>query len=78
MGDLLEADAYTVVEVLEFPVVRTHSNNPRYQYCDCDPNVGWMGHKDLVVTLGPNTGNAVVVVVNTRAMEVLKNDCFAL
>ena len=70
-GDLLEADTYTVVEVSEAVVVRMHSSDPKYWDCDCDPNVGWMGHEDLVVTLGPNTGNAVVVTVNTRAMEVL-------
>ena len=30
MGDLLEVDAYTVVEVLEAAAVWTHANNPRY------------------------------------------------
>ena len=40
--------------------------------------MGWMGHKDLMVALGPDISNAVVVVVNTRAMEVLQTDCFAL
>ena len=40
--------------------------------------MGQMGHKDLVVALGPNNGNTMVVTVNNRAMEVLKNDCFAL
>ena len=37
-----------------------------------------MGHKDLVIALAPNTSNEVVVVVDTRAIEVLKTDCFAL
>ena len=40
--------------------------------------MGQMGHKDLMVALGPDTSNTVVVVVDTRAMEVLKNDCSAL
>ena len=77
MGDLLEADIYTVVEVLE-AVVRTHSNDPKYRDCCCDPNMGWMGHEDLMVALPPNISNTVVVVVNTRAMEALKINYFAL
>ena len=79
-GDLLEADAYTVVEVLEAAAVRMHASDPKYRYCDCDPNVGRMGHEDLVVTLAPNTetSNVVVVVVGTRNMEILKTNCFAL
>ena len=40
--------------------------------------MGCMGHKDLMVGLGLDTSNVVVVVVDTRAMEVLQNDCFAL
>ena len=71
-GALLEADAYTVVEVSEAVAVRTHASDPKYQDCDCDPNMGLMGHEDLMVALVPNTSNAVVVVVNTRAMEVLE------
>ena len=71
MGDLLEADAYTVVKVSEAAAVRMHASDQRYRDCDCDPNMGWMGHEDLVVALGPDTSNAVVVVVNTRAMEFL-------
>ena len=78
MGDLLEVDAYTVVEVLEAAVVRMHASNQRYWYCDCDPNMGQMGHKDLVVALAPDTSKAVVVMVDNRAMEVLQTDCFAL
>ena len=75
---LLEAGMYTVVEVSDAAIVRTHASDQRYQYCDCGPNVGLMGHKDLMVALGPDTSNAVVVVVDTRAMEVLQNDCSAL
>ena len=40
--------------------------------------MGLMGHKDLIVALAPDNRTAVVVVVDTRAMEVLKTDCFAL
>ena len=69
MGDLLEVDAYTVVEVSEAVAVRMHSSYPKYRDCDCDPNVGQMGHEDLMVILVPSVSNAVVVVVNTR--EVL-------
>ena len=78
--DLLKAYAYTVVEVLEAVAVTMHSSDPKYRDCDCDPNVGLMGHKDLMVALGPNIdiSNAVVVVVGTRAMVVLQTDCFAL
>ena len=75
---LLEAGMYTAVEVSDAAMVRTHASDQRYQYCDCGPNVGLMGHEDLMVALGPDTSNAVVVVVDTRAMEVLQNDCFAL
>ena len=79
-GALLEADAYTVVEVSEAVVVRMHANVQRYHNCYCDPNVGLMGHEDLVVALAPktNTSNAVVVMVGTRAMEVLQNNNFML
>ena len=76
MGALLEVDTYTVVEVSEAVVVRTHSSDPKYRDCDCDPNVGRMGHQDLVVALGPNICNLIVVLVNTRATEVLKNNYF--
>ena len=31
-----------------------------------------MGYKDLMVALGPNTGNAVVVTINNKAIKVLK------
>ena len=34
MGDLLEADAYTVVEVSEAVVVRMHASDQRYRDCD--------------------------------------------
>ena len=77
-GDLLPADAYTVVEVLEAVAGRPHASNPRYQYCDCDPNMGLMGHEDLMVILGPNTSNIVVVMADTNIIEVLKIDCFTL
>ena len=68
---LLEVDTYTVVEVLEAAVVRMHSSDLKYQDCCCDPNMGWMGHEDLMVILAPNISNMVVVVVHTRFMEVL-------
>ena len=50
--------------------MRTHANDQRYRLCDYGPNVGLMGHKDLMVALGPDTSDAVVVVVDTRAIEV--------
>ena len=78
MGALLEVGMYTVVEVSEVAVVKTHASDQRYRYCDFDPNMGHMGHKDLMVTLVSDTSNVVVVVVDTRAMEVLKSDYFAL
>ena len=53
-------------------LVRMHSSDPKYQDCDCDPNGGLMGHEDLMVALAPDTSNSVVVVVDTRAMEVLQ------
>ena len=59
-----------MVEVLEAAAVRMHASDQRYRDCDCDPNVGLMGHGDLMVALGPDTSNAVVVAVNTRAMVV--------
>ena len=37
-----------------------------------------IGHKDLMVTLGPDTSNSVVVIVDTKAIEILQNDCSAL
>ena len=37
-----------------------------------------MGYEDLIVALGLDTNNAVVVIVDTRAIGVLKNDCSAL
>ena len=77
-GDLLEVDVYTVVEVLEAAVVRIHSSDPKYQDCCCNPNVGQMSHKDLMVILAPSIGNVVVVAVKTRATEVLKFFFFAL
>ena len=40
--------------------------------------MGLMAHKDLLVALVPDTYNIVVAVVDTRAMEVLQNDCFVL
>ena len=48
----------------------------RYRDCYCGPNVGLMGHKDLMVTLEPETSDAVVV--DTRSIEVLQNNCSAL
>ena len=67
-----------MVEVLEAAMVRMHYSDLKYRDCDCDPNVGLMGHKDLVVALGPDISNEVVVVVDTWAMEVLQTNCFAL
>ena len=32
--------------------------------------MGWMGHEDLIVALEPDTSNVVVVMVDTRAIEV--------
>ena len=78
MGDLLKVEAYTVVEVLEAAVLRTHSSDPKYRNCHCDSNMGRMGHEDLVVALAPNINNEVVVMANTRVMEVLKTNCFML
>ena len=75
---LLEAGAYTMVVVLDAVAVRTHANNQRYWDCYCGPSVGLMGLKDLIVTLALDNSTAVVVVVDTRAMEVLKTDFFLL
>ena len=46
---LLEAGMYTTGKVLDSAMVRTHASDQRYQYCDCGPNVGLMGHEDLIV-----------------------------
>ena len=70
MGVLLEADTYTVVEVLDDAVVWVCASNPKYQYCYCDPNVGLMGYEDLMVDLGHNIYNMVVDVANIKATEV--------
>ena len=78
MGALLEVGVYTVVEVSEAGAVRMHASDQRYWYCDCDPNLGQMGHEDLMVALGPDTSNAVVVMADTRVIEVLKTEFFAL
>ena len=78
MGDLLEADAYTVEEVPDAAVVQACANDPKYQDCYYDPNVGLMGHEDLMVALGHNINNAVVVVANIRAIEVWKINYFVL
>ena len=75
-GALLEADAYIVVEVLEAAVVRMHSSDLKYRDCNYDPNMGWMGHEELMVVLASNISNAVVVVVNIRATKVLQNNYF--
>ena len=40
--------------------------------------MGLMGHKDLMVALRPDTSDTVVVMVDTRVIEVLQNDCSAL
>ena len=75
---LLEASMYTVVEVSDAAMVRTHASDQRYQCYNCGPNVGLMGHKDLMVALGPDTSDVVVVMVDNKAIEVLQNDCSAL
>ena len=77
-GALLEANTYTVVEVLEAVAVKMHSSDPRYQYCCYDPNVGLMGHEDLMAILPPNISNTMVVIVNNKATEVLKKNYFML
>ena len=68
---MVEAGAYTVVAVLDAVAVRTHASDHRYPYCYCGPNMGLMGHEDLMVALAPDNSTVVVVVVDTRAMEVL-------
>ena len=78
MGDLLEADMYILEEVPDAAVVWAHDNDPKYQDCYCDPNVGLMGHEDLMVTLGHNTNNMVVVLANIGATEVWKINYFVL
>ena len=40
--------------------------------------MGLMGHEYLMVALGPDTSNTVVVMVDTRAMEVLQKEFSAL
>ena len=77
-GALLKANTYIVVEVPDAAVVRAHASVPRYRDCCCEPNIGGMGHKDLMVALAPDISSTVVVVVNTRAIEVLQNNYFAL
>ena len=77
-GALLEADMYTVVEVLEAVAVRMHIRDPKYRDCCCNSNVGWLGHEDLMVILAPNINNIVVVIVDTRATEVWKKTYFTL
>ena len=75
---LLEAGMNTTVVVLDTVIVRTHTSDQRYRYCDCGSNTGLMGHEDLMIALGPDTSDTVVVVVDTRAMEVLQTNCSAL
>ena len=77
-GVLLEVDVYIVVEVLNDAVVQACASDPKYQYCYCDPNMGQMGHEDLMVDLGHNINNAVVVMANIRAIEVCKINYFVL
>ena len=71
-------DTYTVEEVPDAAVVWACANDPKYRDCYCDPNVGLMGHEDLIVALGHNINNAVVVVANIRATEVWKINYFVL
>ena len=70
-GGLLEADAYIVEEVPDAVVVQVHASVLRYRDCCYEPNMGWMGHKDLMVILGHNINNVVVVMANIKAREVL-------
>ena len=75
---LLKVDIYIVVEFLDNVVVRACASDPKYQYCYCNPNMGLMGNKDLMVIFGYNIHNSVLVMANIRATEVLKNSYFAL
>ena len=75
---LLKVGMYTTVEVSDAVMVKTHASDQRYQYCNCGPYMGLMGLEDLTAALGPDTSDAVVVIVDTRAMEVLQTDCSAL
>ena len=59
-----------MVEISEAAAVRTHASNQRNQYFYCGPNMGQMGHKDLMVALGPDDSKVVVLVVDIRAIEV--------
>ena len=58
MGDSLEADVYIVVDLSEAVTVRMHSSDPKYRDCDCGPNMGRMGHEDLMVILAPNISSS--------------------
>ena len=58
--------------------MQAHASVPKQRDCCCDTNVGRMGQDNLMVALAPDISNAVVVVVNTRATQVLKNNFFAL
>ena len=78
MGDLLEVDAYTVEEVLDTTVVQACTNDPKYRGCYCDPNVGLMGHEDLMVALGHTINNAVVVVASIKTTGVWQINYFVL
>ena len=77
-GNLLEVDAYIVVEVPDDAVVLACASDLKYRYCYYDPNMGLMGHKDLMVTLGHNIKNVVVVVANIRATKIWKINYFVL
>ena len=77
-GALLEADAYIVVEVPDDAVVQTCASDPKYQYCYCGPNMGLMGHEDLMVILGHDINNVVVVVANIKVTKVCKTNYFVL
>ena len=59
------------MEVSQAVAMRTYASNYRYQDCCCDPNMSLVGHEDLMAALTPDTINAVVVVADTRALEVL-------
>ena len=77
-GVLLEAGTYIVEGVPDAAVVWAHASVPRYRDCCCEPNVGQMSHEDLMVILGHNINNVVVAIASIRAIEVLKNNFFAL
>ena len=78
MVALVEVDMYTVVVVLDAVAVRTHTSDQKYRDWYCGPSMGLKSHEDLVVALAPDSSTTVVVVVDTRVMEVLQTNYFRL